>query len=201
MQFLRNLLPAVPSSCVDEPPPTAFAQLLASSFLPATGLADADSSSESSSSSLEYADEPAQPRSHVDDWHELYAPPSPRSPMDSPVTPDIPTLDADPQHAMALAELFDQPFPGEIDAHDNRPTSPQLPPPVRGSVKPSVLDRCSLSLQAAPSTVTFSALEGRVQTVRVSITFYLLARPARISAYVVRTDQRIGGYLLVAPAP
>ena len=172
MQILRNLLPAVPSSCVDEPPPTAFAQLLASSSLPAPGLADADSSSESSSSSLEYADEPAQARPHFDDWHGLYASPNSRPQAEVLTAPDIPAIDSVASHAMAIAELFEESFPCEFDAHEDRPISPP-PPLVRDGVHFVSTDRFNSSwqAQAGPSTTSFSVLEDRVQTARVSVHF------------------------------
>ena len=192
MQILRNLLPAVPSSCVDEPPPTAFAQLLASSPLPAPGLADVDSSSESSSSSLEYADEPAQDRMQSDDWHGLYTPLGPRPLTDDLAVPDIPALDTSTSHAMTMAELFEQPYPGELDTHEDRQMGPP-PPPVCDSVLLLGTDRLDSSWQAGPSATSFSALEDRVQTTRVSVD--LLFPPVlytRLSPSDAHADQCIG---------
>lgn len=125
MQMLRNLLPAVPSSCVDELPPTAFAQLLASSSLPDPGPVDDDNSSESSASSHEYADQPVQARSQLDDWHGLYDPPSPSPPTNDLAAPDIPALALDAEPPMVIDELIAQPFLGEYD--DGRTSPPPLP--------------------------------------------------------------------------
>lgn len=184
MQMLRSLLPAVPSSCVDEPPPTAFAQLLASSSLPATGPADVDSSSESSDSSLEYADEPAQARTQFDDWHGLYDPPSPRPPTNELAAPDdIPALNEEPLHPQGIAELFAPAFPGE---YDDRPMSPP-PPPVRGGAhlfSLTDLTNHHRLVRRRPPSLTSRTTSRQLALVHPFICF----RSGRISVRIVRTD-------------
>ncbi|KAH9840597.1 uncharacterized protein C8Q71DRAFT_854476 [Rhodofomes roseus] len=142
LQLLRNLLPAAPSTCVDEPMPTAFTQLLA---LPISGAIDADSSSsESSSSSADsyarddddlYMEEPSIQPGHAlfDEWHSLYEPPSPR-PVGSFEVPRAHSTEVQPPSPVGADA---EPFPGQLEIQNDRPMSP-VPPVLLTALEDSI---------------------------------------------------------------
>ncbi|KZT66322.1 hypothetical protein DAEQUDRAFT_730444 [Daedalea quercina L-15889] len=186
LQLLRNLLPAVPSSCVDEPAPTAFAQLLATPTLGATGAdimpgaLDADSPSASDSSfepdvqedddhsMNEPAFEPAQ--AQFDGWHGLYDPPSPRPQGNDFEVSSIPSLQVEAQ--ACIARIFTEPFPSQPSIH---PVNPQATP-------------------TAPSAVSLTGLEDHMLAAREDISLLRQIRNTdeeRFEAHVCEVKARL----------
>jgi len=188
LQLLRNLLPAVPSTCVDEPTPTAFAQLLA---LPMPGAIDRDSSPESSSSAESYAkedddlymNEPSMEPGQIqfDDWHSLYEPPSPRQPASDFEVPRAPSMEAQPPSLVGGGPSVVGPLPGQFDIRNDRPIAPEL-------------------------TVSLTALEGRIQTAQEDISLLRHIRTTdeeRFDVHVREVKARLAALdeAIRAPAP